>query len=202
MQYFPCNPWRKYSALLSPLNMAGAALSGFGTAVSAANTIAGGDYAAQLGQMKQSEANFEATQDVQNAASETAAAQRQAIGTVQKANLLRSSAVANAAAGGVDAGTGSALANQAQIAARGRYQAGMDLWSGQNQATGSLNQAAAKQYSGEMDVIGGEEAQRASTLNALSTIAGGGTSILRMYGGNRNNGVGSLGNSLQLGSFS
>jgi len=43
--------------------------------------------------------------------------------------------------------------------------------------------AAAKRYTGEMDLIGGEEAQSASTLNALSTIAGGGASIMRMYGG-------------------
>jgi hypothetical protein len=120
---------------------------------------------------------------VANAAGETAVAQRQAIDTNQRANLLRSSAVASAAANGVNAGTGSALTNQAQIAARGNYQAGMDLWSGENQASGSLNQAAAKRYTGEMDLIGGEEAQSASTLNALSTIAGGGASIMRMYGG-------------------
>ena len=88
-----------------------------------------------------------------------------------------------AAANGVNAGAGIALTNQAQIAARGHYQAGLDLWSGQNQATGALNQAAAKRYTGDMDLIGGEEAQRAASLNALSTIAGGGASFLRMYGG-------------------
>ena len=200
MQYSPYHPWRRYtSPLFDPLTTTAAALAtlgggsaatggamaltGIGAGISAANTIVGGDYAAQAGRMKQDEANFEANQDVANAAGETAAAQRQAIDIGQKANLLRSSAVANAAATGVNAGTGSALANQAQIAARGRYQADMDLWSGQNQASGSMNQAAAKRYTGEMDLLGGEEAQRASTLNALSTIAGGGASFMRMYGG-------------------
>jgi hypothetical protein len=184
MQYSPYHPLRKYtSPLFDPLTTTAAALSAAGTGISAANTIAGGNYAAQAGQMKQTEANFEAQQDIENAAGETAATQRQAIDTDQKANLLRSSAVANAAANGVNAGAGSALTNQAQIAARGNYQARMEMWSGQNQATGSLNQATAKQYSGYMDLIGGQEAQRASTLNALSTIAGGGTSMLRMYGG-------------------
>jgi hypothetical protein len=200
MQYSPYHPLRKYtSPLFDPLSTTAAALAtlgggsaatggamaltGIGTGISAANTIAGGNYAAQAGQMKQAEANFEADQDVANAAGETAAAQRQAIDINQKANLLRSSAVANAAAGGVDAGAGSALTNQAQIAARGRYQADMDLWSGRNQASGSMNQATAKRYTGELDLLGGEEAQRASTLNALATIAGGGASFMRMYGG-------------------
>ena len=200
MQYSPYDPFRKYTCpLFDPLSTTAAALAtlgggsaatggamaltGIGAGISAANTVAGGSYAAQAGRMKQAEANFEADQDVANAAGETAAAQRQAIDISQKARLLSSSAVATAASTGVNAATGSALTNQAQIAARGRYQADMDLWSGQNQASGSMNQAAAKRYTGEMDELGGEEAQRASTLNALSTIAGGGASFMRMYGG-------------------
>jgi hypothetical protein len=200
MQYSPYHPLWKYTSLLfDPLSTTAAALAtlgggsaatggamaltGIGAGISAANTIAGGDYAAQVGRMKQAEANFEADQDVANAAGETAAAQRQATDISQKANLLRSSAVANAAASGVNAGAGSALTNQAGITARGRYQADMDLWSGQNQAGGLMNRATAKRYTGELDVLGGEEMQRASTLNALSTIAGGGASFMRMYGG-------------------
>jgi hypothetical protein len=200
MQYSPYHPLRKYTSLLfDPLSTTAAALAtlgggstatggamtltGIGAGISAANTMAGGDYAAQVGRMKQAEANFEADQDVANAAGETAAAQRQAIDFNQRADLLRSSAVAHAAANGVNAGAGSALTNQAQIEARGRYQADMDLWSGQNQASGLMNRAAAQRYTGELDVLGGDEMQRASTLNALSTIAGGGASFMRMYGG-------------------
>jgi hypothetical protein len=200
MQYFPFDPWRRHTApLFDPLTTTTAALAtigggsaatggamalgSIGTGISAANTIAGGNYAAQAGRMKQAEADFEANQDVANAAGDIAAAQRHALDAAQNANLLRSSAVATAGANGVNAGAGSALTNQAQIAARGHYQAGLDLWSGQNQATGALNQAAAKRYTGDMDLIGGEEAQRAASLNALSTIAGGGASFLRMYGG-------------------
>jgi hypothetical protein len=200
MQYSPYHPWRKYtSPLLDPLSTTAAALAtlgggsaatggamaltGIGAGISAANTLAGGDYAAQIGRAKQAEANFEADQDVSNAAGEIASAQRQTINVNQKADLLRSSAVADTAANGVNAGAGSALTNQAQIMARGRYQADMDLWSGQNQATGLMNRAAGKRYSGELDALAGEETQRASTLNALSTIAGGGASFMRMYGG-------------------
>jgi hypothetical protein len=200
MQYSPYDPWRKYtSPLRDPLSTTAAALatlgggsaatggamalSGIGSGISAANTIAGGGYAAQLGQAKQAEANFEAGQDVANAAGEVAAAQRQAIDINQRADLLRSSAVAQAAANGVNAGAGSALTNQAQIAGRGRYQADMDLWSGQNQASGLMNRAAGQRYTGDLDALAGEEMQRASALNALSTIAGGGASFMRMYGG-------------------
>jgi len=200
MQYSPYQPFRKYtSPLFDPLSTTTAALAtlgggsaatggamaltGIGTGISAMNTIAGGDYAARIGRAKQAEAKFEADQDVSNAAGEIASAQRQAIDVNQKANLLRSSAVASAAAGGVNTGAGSALTNQAQIAARGRYQADMDLWSGQNQASGLLNRAAAKRYTGDLDALAGEEMRRASGLNALSTIAGGGASFLRMYGG-------------------
>jgi hypothetical protein len=200
MQYSPYDPLRKYtSPLFDPLSTTTAALAtlgggsaatggamaltGAGTGISAVNTLFGGDYAAQIGRAKQAEANFEADQDVSNAAGEIATAQRQSLDVNQKSDLLRSSAVAHAAAGGVDAGSGSALTDQAQIAARGRYQADMDLWSGQNQSTGLLNQAAAKRFTGELDAIGGDEAKRASELNAMSTIAGGGASFLRMYGG-------------------
>jgi hypothetical protein len=200
MQYSPYHPWRKYTLPpLDPLSTTAAALAtlgggsaatggamaltGLGAGISAANTLAGGDFAAQIGRAKQAEANFEADQDVSNAAGEIASAQRQAISLNQKADLLRSSAVADAAANGVNAGAGSALTNQAQIAGRGRYQADMDLWSGQNQASGLMNRAAGKRYAGELDALAGEEMQRASTLNALSTIAGGGASFLRMSGG-------------------
>jgi hypothetical protein len=200
MQYSPYHPFRKYaSPPCDPLSTTAAALAtlgggsaatggamaltGVGTGLAAANTLAGGGYAAQVGKAKQAEANFEAAQDVANSAGEIASAQRQALDAGQKADRVRASAVAQAAANGVDAGAGSALANQAQIAARGRYQADMDLWSGENQATGLMNRAAAKRYSGELDALAGEEMQRASRLNALSTIAGGGASFLRMYGG-------------------
>src|ERR1700693_1074567 len=168
MQYSPYDPWRKYTApLFDPLSATAltggaTALSGIGTAISAANTLAGGGYAAELGQMKQAAANYQAPQDIENAAGETAAAQRQAINIGQKANLMRSSAVASAAANGINAGAGSAVTNQAQIAGHGVQQAGMELWSGQNRAAGLINQAAGKQYSGDIDLLGGEEAQRAA----------------------------------------
>jgi hypothetical protein len=199
MQYSPYNPFRKYaSPPCDPLSTTAAALAtlgggsaatggamaltGAGAGMSALSTLMGGDFASAVGKAKQAEANFEADQDLANSAGEIASAQRRALDVAQKANLLRSSAVAQSAANGVDAGAGSALTNEAQIAARGRYQADMDLWNGQNQATGLLNRAAAKRYTGELDAIGGTEANLAAGFGALGTIAGGGASLLRMYG--------------------
>src|SRR5579871_796071 len=96
MQYSPYDPWRKYaSPPRDPLSTTAAALAtlgggsaatggamgltGIGTGISAANTIAGGSYAAQMGRAKQAEANFEADQDVANSAGEIATAQRQSL---------------------------------------------------------------------------------------------------------------------------
>jgi hypothetical protein len=59
----------------------------------------------------------------------------------------------------------------------------LHLWSGENLATGLMNRAAGKRYTGDLDAIGGDEASRAAGINALATIAGGGASFLRMYGG-------------------
>jgi hypothetical protein len=140
MQYSPYNPWFKHTApLRDPLNVTALALSGIQTGLSAESTLASGDFAAQAGRMKQAAANFEAERDIENAAGETAAAQRQALDVSQKTNLARSSAVASAAAGGINVGAGSALTNQTQIASRGTFQAGMDLWQGQNRATNLMN---------------------------------------------------------------
>ncbi len=202
MQYFPYDPWHKYTSLLfDPLSVTGAALAGLGggsaatggamaltgvgAGISAANTLAGGSYAAQAGQLQQQAANFQAQQLQENAPGEIAAAQRQAIDVNQKANMLRSSAVANAAAGGINAGTGSTLTNQAQIANKGQQNSLLDLWQGQNRDTGLLNQAQGVQFSGAVDALAGQQAQQAADLNAISTIAGGGASLLRMYGQQR-----------------
>jgi hypothetical protein len=199
MQYAPYAPLRKYtSPLFDPLSMTAMALgavgggsaatggamalSGIGSAISAASSLAGGSYAQEVAQMKQQAMNYQAAQLRENAGGEIAAAQRQAFDVNQKTNMLRSSAVANAAASGVDAAAGSAMTNQSAIAQRGMYVSGMDLWNGENRATGLLNQAKGLEYTGTMDALAGEEARRASYLSALGTIAGGGASMLRMYG--------------------
>jgi hypothetical protein len=161
--------------------LSGLALAG--GAISAAGTLMGGAGAAKMGAMQQQAADFQAQQDIMNSAAEIAAAQRKSIDTQYKTNLLRSRAVAGAAAGGVETTTGSPLTNEAQIEARGRYAASLDLWNGQNAATGDLNKAAAAYYySGEMAALGGEMAQDASFFSAAGTLMSSGASAYKMYG--------------------
>jgi hypothetical protein len=164
---------------ITPTVAAAAAVAG--GALSAAGTLAGGANAAQTGAMKQTAQQFAAQQDVQNSASDIAAAQRQGIDVKQKANLVASTARANAAASGVDASTGSAATNQAQIGARGEYESLMDLWQGQNRASGDLNKAAAATYQGQIDELSGQAQQTASYLSAGGTLAASGASAYKIY---------------------
>lgn len=161
-------------ALFDPGTMAlgSMAASAVGGLVSASGTLAGGSYAAQAGQMQQTAANYQAAQLESNATQAVASAQRQAIDTQLKTNLAISSSTANAAANGVNAGTGSAATNVGNLAARGKYQAAMDLFNGESTATGLRNQAQGVRYTGQMEEIGGQEQQSASKLAALGTLAG------------------------------
>jgi hypothetical protein len=148
------------------------AASAVGGAMSASGTLAGGSYAAQAGQMQQTAANYQAAQLESNATQAIASSQRQMLDARLKTNLAISTSTANAAANGVNAGTGSAATNVGNLAARGKYQQAMDLFNGESTATGLRNQAQGIRYTGQMEEIGGEEQQSASKLAALGTLAG------------------------------
>jgi hypothetical protein len=147
--------------------------TGAGAGISAMGSIVGGNYAKAAGQAQQTEANFQATQATQQSATDLATAQATALDQRLKTSLAISSARAGAAFGGVEAGAGSALTNQKNLASRGEYLAGMDLWSGQNRATGDLNTAAGDIYGGEVAAIGGQQQQLASQYAAAGSIVGG-----------------------------
>lgn len=153
-----------------------------GGAMSAAGTLAGGNYAAQAGQMEQAAANYQATQLNQNAAQAFASGQRQMLNTQQNTRMAIGASQARSAAGGVDAGAGSAATNVGNLAARGSYQALMDKFNGAATATGLRNQAQGVQYTGQMEALEGEEKQSASELAAAGTIAGSAGSLMSSYG--------------------
>jgi hypothetical protein len=156
---------------------------GVGGGLSALGTIAGGNAAAEAGQMQQQAANYQAAQLEENAAQAFASGQRQMLDDQQKARLAISSARAAAAGGGANAGVGSPVDAVAALAKRGSYNAAMDMFNGASAATGLRNQAAGVRYSGQAAAIGGEEAQDASYLSAAGTIAGSAGSMLKTYGG-------------------
>jgi len=150
------------------MTMTAMGATALGTVMSASGTIAGG-------QAAQTSANFKAAQLDQNAAGAIASGQRTMFDTQTKARLAGSTATARAGASGVNAGTGSAVADVGQIAKRGSYLAATDLWRGENTATGLENEAAGIRYSGNA-------AEEGADLSAAGTIAGGAGSMAQMYG--------------------
>ena len=158
-----------------------AAVAMGGAALSAAGTIAGGNNALASGRAQSQEALFQAKQSGLNASSDIAAAQRRSFDATQKTNLLASTATARAGASGVNAGVGSAAENVGEIQQKGRYAAALDLWNGQNAATGELNRAQAATYQSALDLIGGQAAKVGSNYSAAGTIAGGAASAYKLY---------------------
>lgn len=167
------------NANFDPVTMTALAVGG--GALSAAGTLMGGNAAAAAGRMQQQAAQFQATQDRMNSAADIAAGQRKMFETQLNAKLTASRAVAGAAAGGVTTTTGSPLDTQAQIESRGHYAAALDLWNGQNAATGDLNKAAAADYSGLVAAQSGEMQQEASEFSAAGTLASSGASAYKIY---------------------
>ncbi len=171
-----------FDPIVTPMLLATSVVGG---GLTAAGTIAGGNSAAAMGRAQAGEASFESAQARMNAGAVLAASQRRMFETQQNTGLLVSKARAVGAAGGVNVGTGSALENQGAIEQRGRYAAALDLWNGQNAASGELNKAAGLDYTGQIDIIGGKMQQDASRLQAggqfATTIAGAGATAYKKY---------------------
>jgi hypothetical protein len=155
--------------------------TGAGGALSAASTIAGGNYAAAAGQMQKTAAYAKAKQLDENAGQAIASSQRQMFDTQQRTRLAISTARARGAASGVDVGVGSPAAIQGELAGRGSYQALMDMFNGQSAATGLNNQASAARFEGDAAEIEGEAKQTASYLAAAGTLAGTAGSMTSTY---------------------
>lgn len=169
-------------ATLTVMTVGSMAATAAGGALSAESTLAGGNFAKTAGQMQRQAKDFEATQLDQNASDELATSQRRMFDTQEKARLAISSSRARAGASGVDAGAGSAVENEGELAQRGSYHALMDLWQGESNATGLLNRAKGARYSGVLDEMGGEEKQSASELAAAGTLASTAGSMFKTYG--------------------
>lgn len=155
-------------AAFDPVTLTTMALTAVGTGLSAAGTLASGSYA-------KTAADYKATQLESNASGEIAAGQRSMFDKQLQTRLTLSSLTAKAGASGVDASVGSPVTASEEIAQRGEYQSLMDLWQGQNRATGTLNEAKAIRYTGAAT-------KKASYLAAGGQIASGLGSMGRTYG--------------------
>lgn len=155
--------------------------TGLGAAVTAAGTLAGGANATAVGKMQQTADNYQAGQIRANAGTAVGASQRAMMDQQNRTNLLRSSAVAEGAAGGTETTTGSDVENQSEIVEKGHYNALMDLWNGENKATGLENEAAGEELSGKIAAAGGSMQQKASYYTAAGTLLSGAGSMYKNY---------------------
>lgn len=167
-----------------------------GGAVSAEGTLAGGNYAAQAGQMektaayaKADEQEFEAKQVDENSSQVLASAQRAALDTAQRTRLAISTSRATSAGSGVDAGVGSAVTNQGELAKRGSYNALMDMFNGESARTALQNRAAGirfgeqiTRYGGDVAEVEGKQKQVLSKYAAAGTLAGTAGSVIKTVG--------------------
>lgn len=157
-------------------------MQAIGGIAGAAGTIAAGNTAQTAGLLQQQADQYKADQAKENEGSEIGAAQRQMLDTQFKTKQLQSSLQARAAGNGVNAAVGSPVTATKAIASRGQYQSLMDLWNGQNQATGSENEAKGLEYSGDVAAWEGDEQKQLSKIQAIATLAGSGGSMAKTYG--------------------
>lgn len=172
-------------AVADPISLTMAGVAAGGAGLSALSTLAGGRAAKQAGLMQQQAEEFKAKQAEQNAGLAIAGGQVRQFDTQLKASQAESTSTARAAASGVDAGTGSAATTVGDIAKRGSYLASMDLFNGESQATGLLNEAKGFRYSGDVEALEGEEKQQASYLAAGGELLSGVGGAYKVYGNPR-----------------
>lgn len=137
----------------------GTVLSAVGTGLSAVGTLAAGAQAEKA-------AKFKAAQEAQAAQEARASAQRQSLERRRQTNLTQSTLIARAAASGADASDPDVQNLGQSIAARGEYQALMEMYNGENRAQGLLSQS-------EADLYEGKAAKRNSFFKAAGTLASG-----------------------------
>lgn len=167
--------------VFDPMSMTLAATA-VGGALSAGSTLAGGAYAKKAGELQKQGADFQAAELEQNAGQAKASAQRTALDTGLKTKLAMSASRARAAGSGVDAGTGSPVNNQGELAERGSYHALMDMFNGESTAAGLADQARGVRFSGDLAELEGKEKRNASYLSAAGTLAGTAGSMFSTYG--------------------
>lgn len=148
-------------ALALPLMIGGTALGAAG--------------AYQRGQQQQKAAEFEAAQLDQAAGLHQAAAQRQAMTEERQAKYAESRAQAVAAASGAGASGRTVTDIIGKIAQEGSYRSAVALFEGDNEAQQMHLRARASRMTGDAEA-------KAGTINAFSTILGGGGSMFEKYG--------------------
>lgn len=156
-------------------------LTAGGSLVSAAGTIAGGNAAAAAGMAGQGQKNFEARQQEMQAQESRAASQRSALDVRRREELLRSTLIARAAAGGSSATDPGIIDLAGDIAQRGEYEALTEMYKGENRARGLEDAALGSRLTGQALAAEGAAKKKAAKLSAIGTIIGGAGSMFSQY---------------------
>ncbi len=153
-----------------------------GTIISAQGQQQAGQAAAATGVAQQQASDYSATVLRQQAGQKIA--QGAAAANIQRINTsyVLSTARANAAAAGISSTSPGVVNIEGNIAARGEYNALSALYSSNEEAAGLNNQAALDVYTGQQEVIAGQEKQQASNIGAISTIMSGVGGLAAKYG--------------------
>lgn len=163
------------SAALSASAATGAASLTAGAALTSSALTAEGQELS--GSLAQAEGQFEATQDIQNASTARAEAQRGAFDVDTSTRLALSSLTAKAAGSGLNAGGATTVAVARSIGERGTYLALSEMAQGEATARGLEDSAVAAR-------ITGDAAKYGSVLQAMGTIyAGQTTAEAALYSG-------------------
>lgn len=146
-----------------------------GTGISATSQLSAGDQANTIGKIQEGQNNQNADLLDYSASAAEGQGINQASADLRKNKFTQSRITAlNAAAGGssMDKNVAELLAN---TAAEGEYNALNDIYEGSSRATQLRNEAISQRNQGTVARFMGKQAQKASRIQAVSTLIGGGT---------------------------
>lgn len=163
-------------------NFLPAALSIFGSITQAAGARQAGQAARDNAERQRVAAQFTAAQLEQQAGQSIAASQRQAAEQTRQATLLKSRALALAAASGAGASDPTIVNLMSRISGEGAYRSAVALYQGEEQARQSRLKAAGAIYEGDAAVAGGIDRQNAYNTSATASLLSGAGSLFARYG--------------------
>lgn len=159
----------------------GPALQIGSTVLSAGSQVARGEAGEKIAARRKAQLEFQAQQ------LETEAGQAQAVGQVKAQDiahqvaLVKSAALARAAASGAGASDPSVITLMARTSTEGAYRQALALYEGEAQARIDRTRAQAARFEGETNVQDAAAAKTQANIGAASTVLAGGAKALTMF---------------------
>ena len=150
--------------------------------LSIAGTISASNAQAAQGRAAQQQANYEATQENQNANNAAGSAERAVIAQNKNTALVESNAVGAAAGQGGTSTDPTVETNSAIIATEGNYRAANAMYEGNAKAQAFRNQAAGDIYQGNLT-------NQAAQTRSQTTLINGASSLFQKYGSSFSSGT-------------